>query len=130
MPEGKFGDEENSPNRDGATYCVGCPAGRYGGTKGLSDATCSGLCSPGYFALQILQLLLLIPAGKYTTSSGTGNSIGDIVTIGGCTDTQNNGDFKISAINIVGTSNEITVLNWIIQILQQVAPQVGVYSKF
>jgi hypothetical protein len=42
-PEGKFGDEENSPNRDGATYCVGCPAGRYGGTKGLSDATCSGL---------------------------------------------------------------------------------------
>ena len=48
-PEGKFGDEENSPNRDGASYCVTCPAGRYGGTKGLSDATCTGLCLPGYY---------------------------------------------------------------------------------
>ena len=43
-PKGKFGDENQYPNRDTADYCEICPAGRYGDEDAMSDSQCKGEC--------------------------------------------------------------------------------------
>ena len=48
-PKGKFGDENQFPNRDTDQYCQQCPAGRYGDQIALSDSQCSGECKKGFY---------------------------------------------------------------------------------
>ena len=48
-PKGKFGDENQFPNRDTDQYCQQCPAGRYGDQLALSDSQCSGECKKGFY---------------------------------------------------------------------------------
>ena len=48
-PKGKFGDENQYPNRDTADYCQACPAGRYGDEDAMSDSQCKGECKKGFY---------------------------------------------------------------------------------
>lgn len=52
--------------------CELCPAGRYGSSKGLTSALCSGECPLGHFCPSgsILAKANKCPAGRYGSSRG------------------------------------------------------------
>lgn len=53
-----------------------CPAGRFGATTGLKDATCSGLCALGHYcpAGSVSELSVTCPAGRYGGQPGLTNN--------------------------------------------------------
>ncbi|KAF0738163.1 hypothetical protein Ae201684_006141 [Aphanomyces euteiches] len=69
------------------TYCVHgiqapCPSGTFGNTSGLTDASCSGLCSPGYNCPTGSSLGLECGDSRYFCPSGS--SVPQTIALGYC----------------------------------------------